>query len=727
MATTTDYLTHLQEDKKNLANILVAKGVNANDNETFTSLVSKVIEIEDTGEANPILQNKTVSPAEKGTEVTCDENYDGLGKVTVNPIKANMIEGLTPNVIKKGIEILDIEGTYGSTSQSKIVFPSEKEQIIKPDKDIEFLSQVTVQPVTASIDSDIISINIRRGVNILGVEGSFDGGLNFQNKTVSANAEEDLVVTPSDGFDAMDSVTVKKVTASVDSDIRPENIRKDVNILGVKGTYAPEPAMQNKYITASTNQKEVYPDEGYGYFEKVTIAPVTSSIDSDIKSYNIKKGVKILDIEGILEELNGEEISINPSTQTQTIVPNSNTGKNAITKATVNPVTSAIDKNIANINIKKGVTILGVEGSFEGATVLQDKTVKPTDEEQKIKADYGYDALSSVTVESVDIEDITVEPDMDTKIYNRSEGKFINSVKVKQVTSDIDPNIQPENIKQNMSILGVVGTYKGEGDKTYFSTLNKSGTTTAGGILYAITDVPSDVVITTGYYTFSLCHSLVKVPELDYSGISNAEGMFYKCTGIKEITNAVGFTNVTNVKEMFTNCTSIVRADLRGFSFNKLTAGNRMFYSCTGLTEVDISGLTNNDGKLQNLAYMFSGCSKLSSIIANGTKLYVTTHVGYMFQNCSSLVNLDLSWLYTTYNLMTESMFQGCSKLQKIDIRNMMLYKINTMSYSNMFKSVPTTCEIIVGTDADKTWMATNFASWTNVKTVAEYEAEQGA
>ena len=39
-----------------------------------------------------------------------------------------------------------------------------------------------------------------------------------------------------------------------------------------------------------------------------------------------------------------------------------------------------------------------------------------------------------------------------------------------------------------------------------------------------------------------------------------------------------------------------------------------------------------------------------------------------------------------------------------------------------MFKSVPTSCLIIVKDDASKEWMSTNFASWTNVKTVAEYE-----
>ena len=67
---------------------------------------------------------------------------------------------------------------------------------------------------------------------------------------------------------------------------------------------------------------------------------------------------------GTITELKGETKTINPSTTTQTITPSE--GKNGITSATVNPVTSAIDANIQAGNIKKNVEILGVTGTFEG-------------------------------------------------------------------------------------------------------------------------------------------------------------------------------------------------------------------------------------------------------------------------------------------------------------------------------------------------------------------------
>ena len=121
-----------------------------------------------------------------------------------------------------------------------------------------------------------------------------------------------------------------------------------------------------------------------------------SSADLDEAFGNASQDVK----DKISFDVNGEEVTITPSTSQQVVTPDTDHGKNAITKVTVKAaqletasatpttseqeitatgtgkiglskvtvaaVTSAIDANIIAENIKSGVTILGVTGSYTG-------------------------------------------------------------------------------------------------------------------------------------------------------------------------------------------------------------------------------------------------------------------------------------------------------------------------------------------------------------------------
>lgn len=67
----------------------------------------------------PSLENKTVTPTPAEQTITAGEDYDGLGTVTVNAVTAAIDENITADNIKSGVTILGVTGTYeGESSET---------------------------------------------------------------------------------------------------------------------------------------------------------------------------------------------------------------------------------------------------------------------------------------------------------------------------------------------------------------------------------------------------------------------------------------------------------------------------------------------------------------------------------------------------------------------------------------------------------------------------------
>ena len=74
--------------------------------------------------------------------------HDGSGVVQIDSVEKSKI---IPGNIKSGVELLGVTGTYtgeGVTAQSKTVTPYTTQQVFIPDSGYDYLSQVTVEAIS---------------------------------------------------------------------------------------------------------------------------------------------------------------------------------------------------------------------------------------------------------------------------------------------------------------------------------------------------------------------------------------------------------------------------------------------------------------------------------------------------------------------------------------------------------------------------------------------------
>lgn len=208
------------------------------------------------GASGTSLQSKTVSPSESAQTIKADYGYDGLSQVTVNAISRTYVgsgvtkksaatytpgtsdqsiasgqylngtqtikgdSNLTAGNIRNGVKIFNVTGSYAGSSsggsshklQAKTATPSESTQTISPDSGYDGLSSVTVNAVSRTYvgsgvtkkaaatytpktsdqsiaasqylsgaqtikgDANLVAGNIKSGVSIFGVTGTYAGG-----------------------------------------------------------------------------------------------------------------------------------------------------------------------------------------------------------------------------------------------------------------------------------------------------------------------------------------------------------------------------------------------------------------------------------------------------------------------------------------------------------------------------------------------------------------------
>ena len=121
-------------------------------------------------------------------------------------------------------------------------------------------------------------------------------------------------------------------------------------------------------ITPSTSSQTIEAPEGVDGFSPVNVDPVDATIDTNIVAENIKDGVEILGVVGTCPYIpvTISSLNITPTTSAQYITPPAGSIIDGYSPIEVSAVDNTIDANIVAGNIKSGVSILGVTGTYSG-------------------------------------------------------------------------------------------------------------------------------------------------------------------------------------------------------------------------------------------------------------------------------------------------------------------------------------------------------------------------
>ena len=208
----------------------------------------------------------------------------------------------------------------------------------------------------------------------------------------------------------------------------------------------------------------------------------------------------------------------------------------------------------ATLNPEAIANIAAVVGNIAPEPVLQNKTVTPTTSQQTITANVGYDGLGTVTVAAV--------------------------------TAAIDANIVAGNIKKDVEILGVTGSYEGTG-----------------------------VEFSAAPAEFTLLKNIINLDAVIPNGVTSiADNAFYYCTGLTSIEIPSSLTSINN--SAFYGCTGLTSIEIPS---SVTSINNNAFSGCTGLTSIEIPSSVTSIG-----ITAFNGCTNLTAITVHKAEGSIT-------------------------------------------------------------------------------------------------------
>ena len=179
-------------------------------------------------------------------------------------------------------------------------------------------------------------------------------------------------------------------------------------------------------------------------------------------------------------------------------------------------------------------------------------------------------------------------------------------------------------------------------------------------------------------YIYKLCNN--KEEQLEQmepgNGVDGIVNKHYKFKKQGEYKICYYFKEgIEDMSYMFSGCSSLTSLDFSNFNTNSVTDMSGMFDGCFFLTSLNLSDFRTDS--VVNMAAMFRGCSSLTSLNLSDFKTDSVVNMAAMFERCSSLKSLNLSNFNIDKVVNMKGMFCGCSSLKTLDLSNFNTEKVN--------------------------------------------------
>lgn len=440
-------------------------------------------------------------PASFPSEYPAPEGYDGWSKLTIEAP-----DNLVSSNIKTGVSIAGVPGSYETPTMSKIVTPTQFPTTVYP------LAGYHLGQVTVEAPSNLSEENIKKDVEIAGVTGTYEPALTTQEGTIT---EFPMTYATPEGFYGMSTVI-----AHAPETLVADNIKKGVEVANITGTY--EPALQSKSTKATSFPVTVEPDSDYYGLEQASV--------------------------------------------------------------------TAPD-NLTAENIKKDVTIAGVTGTYKGDTTLIAKIIERT--------------LTELTAD--DLADVTKIGD-----YSFYHARTLTSVFI------------PGNVLSLGQYCFASTTFS---SVVFSAGLMEIGVDAFFSANITAVDLP-DTVKTIGNNCFAYCYYLTSA-NIPGSVTQLGSGVFSSCILLESVVISDGITTLPS--STFNNCPKLQFINIPD---SVTTLGSDCFTACKSLNSII---LPNNLSTLG--ASCFSGCNGLTTIKLPGQ---ITEIPNYCFQSCFALSSIEI-------------------------------------------------------------------------------------